>query len=88
MKKLVTVTEVVGEGLESLLGENVMFFCVNYIYAGKLTGVNQLCVILEDAKIVYETGAFTEKGFKDAQKLPGKEWGIERAMIESWGVSK
>lgn len=36
MKKLMHVTEVDGEGIEALLGENVTFFCLNYIYHGKL----------------------------------------------------
>ena len=40
MKKLVNVVEVEGEGLVSLLGENVILFCMNYFYAGKLAGVN------------------------------------------------
>ena len=45
-------------------------FCLNYIYTGKLAGVNETCVLLEDAAIVYETGAFNEKNWKDAQSLP------------------
>ena len=53
MKKLVSVTEVEGEGLISLLGEKVILFCMNYFYAGKLSGVNASCVPLEDAAIVY-----------------------------------
>ena len=72
MKKIVTVTEIEGEGLESLLGQKVMLFCLNYIYAGTLSGVNNTFVQLENAQIVYETGAFNEKGFKDAQRLPGE----------------
>jgi hypothetical protein len=31
MKKIVSVTEVEGEGLIGLLGENVILFCMNYI---------------------------------------------------------
>lgn len=69
MKKLVTVTEVEGEGLTHLLGENVILFCMNYFYAGTLTGVNTDCVLLEDAGIVYETGAFSDKAWKDFQKI-------------------
>ena len=71
MKKI--VTEVSGEGLEKLLGERVTLFCMNYIYAGMLSGVNEKCVLLTDASIVYETGAFSEKGWKDAQPLPN-DW--------------
>ena len=52
MKKVVNVVEVEGEGLVKLMGENVMLFCLNYIYSGKLVGVNEKDVLLEDASIV------------------------------------
>ena len=87
MKKVVEVTEA-GEGLEALLGQEVMIFCVNYIYAGTLTGVNDNCVQLTKAKIVYETGPFTEKGYQDAQLLPGSFWYVQVSAIESFGVGK
>jgi hypothetical protein len=85
MKKI--VNEVQGEGLEKLLGERVTLFCMNYIYTGVLTGVNDSCVLLTDAAIVYETGAFTEKNWKDAQKLP-HDWYVSIASIESFGKLK
>jgi len=88
MKKLVSVTEVEGEGLEALLGEQVLLFGLNYIYAGKLSGVNNTFVQLEDAKIVYETGSFTSKGYTDAQSLPGKVWYVQLSAIESFGLGK
>lgn len=81
------VQEVTNEGLEKLLGERVTLFCAVYIYTGTLAGVNADCVLLEDAAIVYETGAFTEKGWKDAQKLPG-DWYVQKGMIESFGLLK
>ena len=70
MKKLVQVQEVENEGLVGLLGKNVTLFCTNYVYTGKLTGVNDDFVKLDEASIVYETGAFTEPKWKDAQRLP------------------
>jgi hypothetical protein len=70
MKKIVTVQEVDGEGMVGMLGKRVTLFCLNYIYTGKLSGVNTDCVLLEDAAIVYETGAFTDPKWKDAQALP------------------
>ena len=88
MKQVVTVTEVEGEGLEALLNENVMLFGLNYIYAGKLVGVNSTFVKLENAKIVYETGPFTDKGYKDAQSLPGAAWYVQTSAIESYGPGK
>jgi hypothetical protein len=69
MKKLVTVTEVEGEGLTALLGEKVILFCMNYFYAGILMGVNSDCVLLDDAGIVYETGPFSDKSWKDFQRI-------------------
>ena len=88
MKKLVTVQEVEGEGLEALLGLKVTLFCMNYIYTGKLTGVNKTCVLLEDPAIVYATGAFSDKAYADSQALGVKEFYVSTAAIESFGVLK
>lgn len=88
MKVLATAVEVDGEGLEALLGENVLLFCLNYIYTGKLVGINTSCVKLEEAKVVYDTGAFNTKTYQDAQVLPGKEWYVQTAAIESFGLGK
>jgi hypothetical protein len=84
MKKVVQVTEVEGEGLEALLDKNVLIFCMSYIYTGKLIGVNKTCVLLEDARIVYETGSFDSNNFTDAQKLPYQHY-IQTSSIESFG---
>jgi hypothetical protein len=86
MKKI--ITEVAGEGLEALLGEHVMLFCANYIYCGTLAGVNQTCVLLENPKIVYETGAFEDKNYKDVQALHTDKWYVQMSAIESFGVGK
>jgi hypothetical protein len=75
------------DGLESLLGERVTFWCVNYIYTGKLVGVNDSCVKLTDAAIVYETGELDAKSWKDAQSLPN-DWYVQLSAIESFGVLK
>ena len=83
----VVVQEVDGEGLDSLMGKNVTLFCMNYIYTGKLVGVNDTCVKLSDAKIVYETGPLNTKDWKDAQPLP-QDWYVQRCAIESFGVLK
>ena len=88
MKQTATVIEVDDEGLEALLNENVMLFGLNYIYAGKLVGVNTSFVKLENAKIVYETGPFSDKEYKDAQPLPGTAWYVQTSAIESYGPGK
>jgi len=87
MKVKVKCEEIEGEGLLALLGKRVTLFCMNYIYTGELEGVNDTCVKLRDAYIVYETGAFTDTNWKDAQKL-SKEFYVQTAAIESFGVVK
>lgn len=83
----VEVIEVENEGLVSLLEQTVTLFCAVYIYTGKLVGVNSSCVKLENAKIVYETGAFDNKTWKDAQSLPN-DFYVQTAMIEAFGIVK
>jgi len=85
MKKL--IEQVDGEGLEALFGERVTLFCMNYIYTGKLIGVNSTCVLLESPSIVYETGAFTDKAWKDAQALPNNLY-VQTGAIEAFGKVK
>ena len=85
MRKI--VEEVSGEGLDALLGERVTIYCMNYIYTGKLIGVNDTCVKLTHAAIVYETGAFSEPAWKDAQELP-HDWYVQTDSIESFGLLK
>lgn len=81
------VKEVEGEGLEGLIGQTVTLFCGIYIYTGKLIGVNDTCLKLTDAKIVYETGGLTTKDWQDAQALP-HDWYVMRQAIESFGIMK
>ena len=87
MKKLVKVEEVDGEGLIGLMGENVTLFCLNYIYTGKLIGVNSSFVLLEEAYVVYDTGAFDSKSWTNAQRI-GKTWYVQTSSIESFGLLK
>lgn len=84
MKKLV---EELGEGLEKLLGERITLFCMNYIYTGTLVGVNDDCVLLREPAIVYETGAFSDKAWKDAQALPHDLY-VMKNSVEAFGVIK
>lgn len=87
MKKLVKVEEVEGEGLLALIGQRVTLFCMNYIYTGDLVGVNDSCVLLKNAAVVYETGSFNDTKWKDAQTLPN-DWYVQISTIESFGVLK
>lgn len=83
----IMVTEVENEGLIALMGKTVTLFCGVYIYTGKLVGVNDTCVKLEDAGIVYQTGSFTDKKWKDCQSLPN-DWYVTTQSIESFGELK
>jgi hypothetical protein len=76
------------EGIASFQGQSVMLFCSNYIYAGTVTEVTASHVKLANAQIVYETGAFTEAGYKDAQTLPTGTWFVTTQSIESFGPGK
>lgn len=74
-------------GLKTLVGKRITLFCVNYIYTGKLTEVNDSVVVLTDPAIVYETGPLKTKKWKDAQHLP-HDWQVQRNSIESFGELK
>ena len=85
MKKLVKVEEVEGEGLVGLLGQQVTFFCGNYIYTGTLVGVNDQFCKLDNASIVYDTGALDSNEWDDAQPLPNAAY-IMLDWVESFMV--
>jgi hypothetical protein len=87
MKKIMNVVEVEGQGLMSLIGEKVILLCLNYFYAGKLVGVNKDDVLLEDASIVYETGPWSDKTWKDAQKI-GSPVYVRVDKIEAYTAGK
>ena len=87
MQIFVESKEVKEEGFLSLLGQNVEIFCGIYIYAGKLVGVNSTCIKLENPHIVYETGGFLDKKYKDAQPMGRKSHYISTGFIESFGAS-
>jgi len=81
------LVEVPNEGLVSLIGQRITLFCMNYIYTGLLEDVNTTCVKLTDASVVYETGSFTDKSWKDAQPLPSALY-VNTSAIESFTVLK
>ncbi len=80
------VVEVPNEGLIALLNENILVMCMNYFYYGKLVGVNDSCIKLKKCHQIFETGAFTDKVFKDKQFI-AEEWYVQLSAIESFGKS-
>lgn len=87
MPETVQVVDVKNEGLISCLNKVVILLCMNYFYTGKLVGVNDDCVLLTGASIVYETGAWKDAAWKDAQRLPFDVY-VTRRSIEAFGVTK
>ena len=92
MKKLIEKqvivkgAEVVEEdgGLITLLGKQVLFQCMNYNYIGKLTGVNTNCIQLDEMKVVFETGPYTNKTMKTAELIHNGKGFIMIDKIESY----
>lgn len=84
MKKLVQIVEDKNEGLNGLLGEYVVIYCVNYIYSGKLVGINKADIKLTEAEIVYDTGPLNAKKFTNSESLP-TDWYIRISAIETYG---
>jgi len=85
MKRL--VEEVDDDGFTPFMGQRITLLCMNYFYTGKLVAVNSTFVELADAAIIYETGEWGSKTWKDAQSLPGNVR-VMVAAIESFGVWK
>ena len=86
MKRLIEETD--DDGFSPLLGEVVTLLCANYFYTGKLVGANSEFVELEDPAIVYETGEWSAKTWKDAQVLGCKMLRVRTAAIEAYGKLK
>ena len=84
----VIVKEDKSEGLRALMGKKVILFCGNYFYAGILTGVNKTQVKLEVPEIVYETGSFSDKQWKDSQRLHVNALYVRIPAIEAYAEGK
>jgi len=69
--------------MEDLIGETYLFQCARYAYHGKVKAVNSTFVTLEDAGVVFETGAYDNKQPGDLQKLP-YDAKVMRQSIESF----
>ena len=83
-----TIDEAGLNGLESLMGEQVLLLCGNYFYAGKLVGVNETLVTLDGASIVYETGEWSAAKWKDSQAMGPGETYVRIQWIESFRKGK
>lgn len=84
MKKVIQVTEVEGEGLESFLNKRIFVVCRSYFYAGTLTGINDTCILLEDARFVLQSGSFEGSKFDEAEKVKGGKIYVATNAIEAF----
>lgn len=92
-KKIEKVVEVVTEHLTeivdsdggpvTLLGKEVYVACTSYAYSGKLVGVNDKFIELEEPYLVYDTGNWNNKKWQDAQRLPTSKCCLFMAQIEN-----
>lgn len=84
----VIITEETTNIFEELMKAEVdiTLFCMTYFYTGVIEAVNGETIVLKGAKLVYETGAFSDANFKDAQSLGARQWFVRIPCIESFGV--
>ena len=88
MKRAVTLVETEVDGLDKLIGEYVELYCLNYIYCGRLVGVNGVDVCLAECQIVYETGKLSDhSGYKFAESFDQEERFVQKSHIESYGLA-
>lgn len=82
-----TIVESKENTMDELLEKRVTFFCMNYIYTGKLTAFDKTWAVLSDAGIVYETGKFSDKEWKDFQPMPNPVR-VRLSSVESFMILK
>ena len=70
-------------------GQSVLLICSAFYYWGTIESIGLTAVTLNDAHIVYQTGAFEDgkSNWQDSQRLPFQPWSIKRNSIESFGVA-
>ncbi len=84
MKRIVETTD---GGFDAMLGEKITLYCGIYIYTGKLVGINEDHLELEEPQLIYETGELADGEWKLAQALLSPHR-VMRQGIESWGPAK
>jgi len=87
MKRVVKFEESEKSPLEEMAGQYVQLWCLNYIYSGKLVGVNDSEVILVDSQVVYETGKLIDKGWNYSESTGVDELVVRLSAIESYSLA-
>lgn len=80
----VAVVDVPNEGLIKYLGKRVLFVCMRYNYIGTLNGVNDDCVELTEALMVFDTGSISDNKISSCAKIPGGSLILMKSSIESF----
>jgi hypothetical protein len=75
------------EGLTAFLGQRVLLMGLKFFYEGILVSVNGTLAKLQDAGIVYETGRWDAKVYKDLQKVHADLY-VNMEAVESFCLSK
>ena len=76
------------EDFSDFEGKKLAFQCARYIYFGMVEKVNETFIELSDAKIVFDTGEFSNSEANDAQYLPKKKTYLMRQSIEAIFATK
>ena len=84
MRRIVDTTD---GGFDAMPGGSIQVWCMVYIYAGILSGVNDDHIELSEPKVVYETGELIAPEWTDAQPTKGP-LRIMKSAIESWGPGR
>lgn len=73
---------------EKFIGSNVVVWCINYIYAGKLEEVGDLTIVLSNAHLIFDAGNLQGETFNQYEKIKAKEWRIFLGAVESFGCAE
>jgi len=86
-KKAPKAVKSTGVGVARYIGQPIILKCMNYFYYGTVVEVDAFCAVIEDCYAVFETGAFDDPNFKDAQRV-GDRFNVALQSIEAFGPSK
>ncbi len=69
------------------LNQWLTFFCVDYIYCGKVVYECQEYVTLDPAYQVFDAGNWSSQEWKIKERIP-TAWNVQLSRVESWGAGK
>lgn len=69
--------------LQHMLNREIYVCCTGYAYAGVLETAGARSITIRAPSIVYETGPWDEKVWRDAQRLPTARAVVMLSQVES-----